>query len=471
MARAIEVMRTLPDPTPALVDDVALWMPKRAASALHAIGIRTLGDVATRFLHRKRWWSKIPGLGAASAARLEALLKQQPSLLKRAGELAVRPVAETMPLEHLVVPLEIDGSAGAFRAPVHTCTLSARTDMEAVKAWLRLHESQTTVRAYRKEAERLLLWAVLERGKALTSITTDDAIAYRAFLRRPTPRHRWVGPARPRQSNDWRPFQGDLSARSVAYAVSVIGALFRWLVEQRYTLANPFAGVKVKGAKRAGQLDTSRALTGHEWTLVRTEADMLDLTLGWSTPSAQRLRFVLDFWFATGLRPGELVAASLGNIEREEGGDSWLHVVGKGDKPARVALPLLATASLERYLMQRGLPVSHQRWNPRTPLVPSLSTDAAGLTTSRLWAVIKRFFGLAARQLQEMNPSLAEKLRRATPHWMRHTHATYALAAGAELTTVRDNLRHASISTTSVYLNADDVKRARQLREAFPSPG
>jgi integrase len=45
--------------------------------------------------------------------------------------------------------------------------------------------------------------------------------------------------------------------------------------------------------------------------------------------------------------------------------------------------------------------------------------------------------------------------------------ATYALARGAELTAVRDNLRHASISTTSVYLHSDEVKRAKQIREAF----
>ncbi|KVU49901.1 integrase [Burkholderia ubonensis] len=42
-----------------------------------------------------------------------------------------------------------------------------------------------------------------------------------------------------------------------------------------------------------------------------------------------------------------------------------------------------------------------------------------------------------------------------------------ALARGAELTTVRDNLRHASIPTTSIYLHGDDVKRARQLSDAF----
>jgi site-specific recombinase XerD len=42
-----------------------------------------------------------------------------------------------------------------------------------------------------------------------------------------------------------------------------------------------------------------------------------------------------------------------------------------------------------------------------------------------------------------------------------------ALARGAHLTTVRDNLRHASISTTSIYLHSDEVKRAKQIREAF----
>jgi site-specific recombinase XerD len=50
---------------------------------------------------------------------------------------------------------------------------------------------------------------------------------------------------------------------------------------------------------------------------------------------------------------------------------------------------------------------------------------------------------------------------------MRHTHATHALARGAELTTVRDNLRHASISTTSMYLHGEDAKRARQMDQAF----
>jgi integrase len=49
----------------------------------------------------------------------------------------------------------------------------------------------------------------------------------------------------------------------------------------------------------------------------------------------------------------------------------------------------------------------------------------------------------------------------------RHTHATHALAHGAELTTVRDNLRHASIATTSIYLQGDEIQRAGQMNQAF----
>jgi hypothetical protein len=35
---------------------------------------------------------------------------------------------------------------------------------------------------------------------------------------------------------------------------------------------------------------------------------------------------------------------------------------------------------------------------------------------------------------------------------------------------VRDNLRHASIATTSIYLHSDDVKRARQMAAVFAEP-
>ena len=50
-----------------------------------------------------------------------------------------------------------------------------------------------TQRAYRKEAERFLLWAIVHKGKALSSMNNEDCIEYREFLADPKPRSRWCG--------------------------------------------------------------------------------------------------------------------------------------------------------------------------------------------------------------------------------------------------------------------------------------
>ena len=255
-----------------------------------------------------------------------------------------------MPWEQLKLPHEVDGSAGTFRAPRATSTLDADNDYAAVHAWLSLHESAATRRAYRKEAERLILWAIVERGRALSSLTTEDAVAYRAFVRRPTPHERWVrlcGRAAP----DWRPFPGALSARSAAYTLSVLGALFRWLIEQRYLLANPFAGVKVRDTRGPNALDTSHAFTeGGGCSCARSP----------TRPSSARARRPrrsragrrpprngCASFSISAMRPGcaraKLVGATLGDIETDAHGDAWLKVIGKGSKAARVALPLART--------------------------------------------------------------------------------------------------------------------------------
>lgn len=466
VTRALEILPSLPLAQPQISDPIDAWLPLRAVGTLRQHGIKTLADLTVRIPRRRRWWSVIPGLGLRSARRIEAFFAAHPALTERARTLVAATPAPVVPWEHICLPDDVDGSQGAFRAPRQMCALAATNDHQAIGAWLALHEATETQRAYRREAERLLLWAILERRKALSSLTSEDATAYRAFLRHPAPRARWVAPARPRSSPEWRPFTGALSPDSIAYALSVLGAMFRWLIEQRYVLANPFAGLKVRGAQRNGKLDTSRAFTSGEWNLLRAIADGLEWSHGWTTPAAQRLRFLLDFGYATGLRAGELVGVTLGGIEIGARGERWLHLVGKGAKTGKVVLPSLARDALDQYLLQRGLPVTPARWSPDTPLLGSLE-EAGGVTPPRLRQVLRRFFQTAADAIRADHPSLADKLLRATPHWMRHTHATHALAQGATLTTVRDNLRHVSITTTSIYLDDDEVQRTRQIEQIF----
>jgi site-specific recombinase XerD len=468
-ARSIEQMRDLPPPQPLIGDELERWLDPRVAKALQACGMRTLADLTVRIPRRARWWVGIPGLGAIAASRIEAFFAKHPALTESARALiACEATQDVVPWERLKVPRELDGSNGALRAPSGSCALRANNDYAAVRAWIGLHESPATQRAYRKEAERLMLWAIVERELPLSSLTTEDATAYRKFLRHPTPQVRWVGPSRPRTSLEWRPFNGKLSSNSVAYTVSVLGALFRWLVEQRYLLANPFAGMKVRGAGRKVALDRSKALNDSEWSWVMAVANLLEVRESWTLGAAQRLRFVLTFAKCTGLRPAELVHARLGDVSTDAQGHLWLMVTGKGVKPGKVARPAAALAALEMYLAQRGLSTVRRHWLPATPLIGALEGEAdAGITSGQLWRTLRRFFDLAATSIEADVPAAAERLRRATPHWLRHTHATFALSQGVELTSVRDNLRHASIATTSTYLHGDDAKRSKQMDKAF----
>jgi site-specific recombinase XerD len=484
---ALDALRAKPIPAPQPADPVSRWLAPRTARALAAAGVGSLGELTLFMLRRRRWWQRVPGLGATGAQAVTAWLNTHPELTARAARLANQGLAhgQLLPSWSLAsLPAALDGSQGRFRAPRETCSLAATNDAEAIAAWLGLHESAHTVRAYRREAERLLLWAVVERRLPLSSLTTEDATAFRAFLRRPAPAARWIGPPCPRSSPAWRPFARGLTPRSAAYALAVLRALFTWLVDQHYVVVNPFAGVTLRGARPRTPFDVARALDDLEWKTLRAFADRLERShagrTGWTAPAAQRLRFVLDFGYATGLRAQEFVAATLGDIAVEMRGTWWLEVTGKGTKPGRIALPPLARSALRQYLKERGLPVMRARWAPSTPLVGALggkheagahgthgATVDTGISAARLRQLTGEFFQGAAEHVMTRNPALAARLRHASPHWLRHTHATHALGAGVELVAVRDNLRHASIATTSTYLHGDDRRRARQVSAAF----
>ena len=84
VADAIEQLRHARAPVPQISDDIGLWLPTRAVSVLRAHGIATLADLTVRIPRRRQWWKAIPGLGPASARRIEAFFAGHPALTERA---------------------------------------------------------------------------------------------------------------------------------------------------------------------------------------------------------------------------------------------------------------------------------------------------------------------------------------------------------------------------------------------------
>ena len=498
------------DPAPG--DPVGAWLAPAIAGRLAAVGLLTLFTLAERINGRGAGWHRgIAGIGAGKAARLVRWVAENEAAIgvpigahvaqRRAAltvtELAavVRPATALRPLEKFLVPSDLDGSAGTFRSPPGRCLLSASTDYEAVQAWLASKQAgpagtlSATQRAYRKEAERLLLWAVLERAKPLSSLTVEDAGAFRAFLRAPPAR--WCG-ARHHQrwSALWRPLEGALKPAAQGQAITVLRILYAWLTAQGYLIGNPFAAVPVPRRPPrplgAGRL-LSEALM--QTVLVRLQA------LPGTAPN-RRLQLALPWLYATGLRLAEMVAARCGHLARVEyvnaegdlAGGWLLAVVGKGGKLREVPVPQALVAALRQALAGHGLAT-----DPRAPDhadVPVLARigragqaetgqGATGpeqallpVAAGGLYKGLKRFFAACADDLEKGDAAAAARLRLASTHWLRHTHASHAVNGrpgrpGVPVQVMQANLGHASLATTSGYITTERDLRMAAMQGFF----
>jgi site-specific recombinase XerC len=468
------------------------WFEPAIAARLQAAGVATLADLLALIQRRRqRWYTAVPRLGPKGAQRitdwldlhagsLDAILSPLAVIPRRQlapGHPALtRPAvtADVAPLESLHVPDGLDGSQGLNRAPVPAHQAALATDLDAVNAWIAIRgeRSEHTARAYRREAERLLLWAVIVRRKPLSSLNTLDCRDYiNGFLADPQPAERWIGNGKAERFDPaWRPFAKKLPPASRETARKILSALCSWLVEEQYLQVNPFHGLqKVDSAKPLVDV-TGRTLTHAQWRFV-LQAARRPLDVPGFTPAQQRDYFALLFAYATGLRRAELAGATTGALSRKALdaalGDAWtLKVMGKGRRERRVPMPPRLMDELAACLQLRPVPCTLDTAPAATPLIAHLKTGRP-LSPDALARLYKAIFTRAAALLRPAYPGAASDLERASTHWLRHTHANHALDAGGDLRDVQTGLGHASLGTTTLYTKGDAVRQYRAVKRFF----
>ncbi len=477
-------------------DAVSAWLEERVARRLAVVGIRTLGEL--QFWIRSNgfhWHRQVPRLGPQGAARIVRWMQAHAATLGALPALALRPPAQVdkraatpapcigiVPLERFVAPADRDGSRGLNRAALSRCRLAANDDLAAIQAWLQLRTPGShTWRAYRKEAERLLLWSVLVRGKAMSSLEGDDCLAYQRFIA--TPPTEWTGVSgTPRWSDAWRPFAGPLSASSQASAVAILRGLCAWLVRAQYLAFNPWDDAPARPTALPSA--PLRAFTPPQWSLVQ---DWITRTLAAAPaparPRLQRLQFLLDFGSMTGLRLAELAAARLGWLqlealdEADEADDAagaedgvaltWsIRVPGKRGQWREVPLPAAAMRSLRTWLLQRGLNADPRANDPDLPLLSRLDGGGA-LSAARIYDVLCDGFERCALALQGRDSEAAERIRQGSTHWLRHTYGAHTIARGVPQDVVQAALGHQSPAMTAVYVRSERSTAHRAVQAAF----
>ena len=550
ISRQLEALRwleALVAQSPKAGDSVAAWLNPALASHLEAADIFTLAQLVERINGvGRRWYAGIKAMGDGKAQRIVEWLNDvanthqdgvedntalqlgrhvamaRSKLYAHELNAVVAPATAIRPLEKFIVPAELDGTRGLYRRPQTQCLLKASNDYQAILAWLRSKQGLTpeqkahlkarrrqrdamgehsaehgldwlqalsnTQRAYRKDAERFLLWAITRKGKALSSMGNEDCTEYRDFLADPQPRSRWCGDrGRERWSPLWRPFEGPLSASAQRHAVTILKNLYGFLVDQNYLMGNPWSAVGVPRA--AGpKVNAGRSFSLAQCGFIEAQLKMLP-----ATSANQRLTFGLHLLYATGLRLSEVVAATVDDLQwveyladasDDQPMQGWmLRVVGKGQKEREVPLPVEVVSELARYMVSRGLAADPENIGNQGAHLLGKASDAAqrapGLSAGRLidprqgiaattfYDQIKAFFADCASVLRGQGDGKgAERFAKASTHWMRHSHASHAIAGGMPIEIAQQNLGHASLATTTVYVTTEKRRRMRAV-EAF----
>lgn len=521
LREALQLLERATRRTPDAGDPVSEWLAPGVAEKLAAAGLATLGDAAAALSQRKTpRWEEVPGVGEVWADRLARWFEDH--RITAPHQAACPPPASQsllVPLERFALPalpsVELVPAATLVSAqsaqspyPANN-TLGALNDKHAIELWLEAKASNpNTLRSYRKNAERLLLWCYLERRITFPEFKVTDCIHYRTWLKGlgeglkdpekwamagwRIPASEWMGKrAAKRGSPEWRPFDKALSAQSIEQDMLTVRSLFAYLKSGRILTDNPW-DLMPSPAKSRAALDTrrpqfaSRSLTEEHW---RHLIHGLEPT---GTELERRMLVILWLGVACGLRAAEMLSLTLGSLNVEN--DVWvLEVLGKGGRTRKVPLPSPARAAVLTYLDSVGVPF------PMVVAVASMSKKdneqarkAAGagpkdapllrsrngrrkanptasdaptkpLKYTRLYESLKDHLRACSARLAPIDPAAARRFKQASTHWLRHTCATLALKRGIQLPGVQKLLGHSSLTTTSVYVTKDDEELARDM--------
>lgn len=245
----------------------------------------------------------------------------------------------------------------------------------------------------------------------------------------------------------------DHAASSVRRAHSAWSSFFDFLVTEGVLDGNPMAAVpKPKAPSSLPRTIRAPDAVGR---LLATAAQV-DPTA--RSPWPSRDLAVVATFCVTGIREAEAVGLSTGSLDGEPGARR-LRVLGKGGKARPVPIDPALDAVIAGYQAERAARFAdHDLAHPATPLF----VDARGrrLSVHQVRYLIERLYVRAGLRAQIPPGALV--------HALRHTFATTALEAGADVVELQELLGHASLETTRRYLSATG-DGLRQVITAHPS--
>lgn len=167
---------------------------------------------------------------------------------------------------------------------------------------------------------------------------------------------------------------------------------------------------------------------------------------------------IISFLLLTGLRISELCGLNWGDVKPGLKGHLYLRVIGKGDKERKVRIRkdlyglILEHRSFFRLSLELGV-------NPEEPLIVNEQMHRLNARVVR-YLVERVVRGAGVKKFKE---DFTEQ--KVSPHWFRHSAATFALDGGANIHEVQRMLGHSDIATTQVYLHDLEDEKAKAAND------
>jgi integrase/recombinase XerD len=172
---------------------------------------------------------------------------------------------------------------------------------------------------------------------------------------------------------------------------------------------------------------------------------------------ARDLALVATFC-VTGVREAEAAGLNLGSLLGDPGA-TRMEVQGKGGKVRPIPVDPALERVLDRYLHERAERFPrHDMTHPATALF--VDGNGRRMSVHQIRYLVERLYIRAGIRTQVPAGALV--------HALRHTFATSALEAGADVVELQELLGHASLETTRRYLSAT-AQGLRHVIQAHPS--
>ncbi|RED47360.1 integrase/recombinase XerC [Winogradskyella eximia] len=212
-----------------------------------------------------------------------------------------------------------------------------------------------------------------------------------------------------------------ISNRTINRKVSSLNTYYKYLQKTEDINVNPLKQHKALKVGKKAQLPFSE----QELKTVLENSIVVD------DFESARNHFIIELFYATGIRRIELVNLKLTDVDKS---NNQIKVLGKRKKERYIPLIESLSKSLNSYLEYRNnLPTIDDKE------YLFLTKSGLKIYEKLVYRIINKYFSEASTKAK------------CSPHVIRHSFATHLLNQGADLNTVKELLGHTSLAATQVY--------------------